>query len=381
MRFDEIRYTKTLDYCDGISVFEANDPIGGTYVASYLEAIEGGDRYLVVGCRPEMLRLFRHGACDLRELLTVSATHGWYVADLLGTRRPLFVRDVGAGPIPDGYLPDSGYMILDSEVDHGVVADAVERNNFVLHISVEPPGTSSGHSVGITTFNTLMRNIQELARCAAEEVEEVTESRRNRNASRLEVVKISEGSVVVTLQGADGLDERRESVLPKAFERLDGLFDKMEMSQQLSADTAEYAPSTIGAYAKLMKLLKDEETGFHYTWAAPTTALPSHRAVSLERAQELESELPRTLMERSDEVPAREVVIRGTLEAANQLNRKWTLRDAQRVLWNGTVEKGGLGLDELIIGGHYTFTCLEQRDDSGSRRSKKPTLYLKAISE
>ena len=378
MRLDEIRYTRTLDYCDGISVFEASDPIGGTYVASYLEGVEGGDRYLVVGCRPETLRLFRHGACDLRELLTVSATHGWYVADLLGTRRPLVVRDVGTGAIPDGYLPESGYMILDSEVDHGVVTDAAERNNFVLRISVEPPGTSRGHAVGIKTFNNLMRYIQELARCAAEEI---TESRRNRNASRLEVVKISEGSVVVTLQGAGGLDERRESVLAKAFERLDGLFDKMEVSQHIEADTAEYAPSTIGAYAKLMKLLKDEETGFHYTWAAPTTALPSHRAVSLERAQELESELPRTLMERSDEVPAREVVIQGTLVAASQLNRKWTLRDAERVLWNGVVEESELGLDELIIGGHYTFTCLEKRVGSGSGRSRKPALYLQAISE
>ena len=139
------------------------------------------------------------------------------------------------------------------------------------------------------------------------------------------LVGMSEGSVVVTLEAAAGLDERRESVLAQAFEWLDGLFDKMEVSQELDADVVEYAPATVEAYARLMKILKDEETGFHYTWAAPSTVAPSHRAVSQERAQVLESELPRVLMELHMVAEAREVILKGILEAANQLNRRWTL--------------------------------------------------------
>ena len=378
MRTDQILYTRTLDYCDGISVFEANDPIGGTFVASYLEAVDGGDRYLVVGCRPEELRLFRHGSYDLRDLLTMSATNGWYVADLLGTRKPLAMRHDGTGNIPDEYLPEPGYTIFDSEVNHKVVRDALERNNFVLQVSIEPPGTGRGGAVGVKTLNSLVNRVHELARCAAWEV---TESRGRRNAGRLNVVGVSEGSVVVTLQGAEGLDERRESIWSKAFERLDGLFEKMELSQELDASMSEYAPETVGAYAKLMKLLKDEETGFHYTWAAPTTEVPSHRAVSLERAQTLDRELPIALTELSQEIHMTEVVLQGALEAASQLNRKWTLRDTDKVLWSGSVEEGELGLDELVIGGHYTFTCLEKRVESGSGRRKKPTLHLLTISE
>ena len=34
----QIRYAKTLEYHGGIKVFEAKDPIGGTYLASMLEA-------------------------------------------------------------------------------------------------------------------------------------------------------------------------------------------------------------------------------------------------------------------------------------------------------------------------------------------------------
>ena len=378
MRTDTLHYVSTLDYCDGISVFEANDLIGGTYVASYLEAVSEGDKYLVVGCRPETLRLFRHGSCDLRDLLKVSASHGWYIADLFGTRRPLAIRQYGEGDIPDELLPEPGYTIFHSEVNHQVVRDALERNNFVLQVSIEPPGTGKGGAVGIRTLNSLVNRVHELVLCA---IEEITESKGSRNAGRLDVVGVSEGSVVVTLQGAAGLDERRESVLAKAFERLDGLFEKMDIPEEFDADIAAYAPATVEAYAKLMKLLKNEETGFHYTWADPTTEVPSHRAVSLETAQTLARELPRALEERSQEIHTTELVLKGTLEAASQIERKWTLMDAEQVIWNGVVEKGELGLDELVIGGQYTFTCLEKRARSGLGRRGKSTLHLQAISE
>ena len=378
MRFDEIKYNKTLDYCDGILIFEAHDPIGGTYVACFLEAVKGGDKYLVVGCRPESLRLFRLGACDLRDLLQMSAVNGWYVADFLGLRRPLDIRRAGEGDIPDEFLPEPGYMIFDSEVNHKVAKDAVERNNFVLEVTIEPPGSGREGAVGMSTLNNLVNRINELARCA---VGEVTDGRGRRNTGRLDVVGVSEGSVVVTLQGTEGLDERRESSLAKAFERLDSLFERMEFSHQLDAAVAEYAPATVEAYARLMKLLKDEKTGFQYTWAAPTMAAPSHRAVSLERTQTLESDLPKALERFSEETPAEEIVIQGTLKVANQFTGKWTLEDAQRVRWNGVVEKDELGLEELVIGRHYTFTCLGTQSRSRSGRKGKPPLTLQAISE
>ena len=83
---------------------------------------------------------------------------------------------------------------------------------------------------------------------------------------------------------------------------MDNLLDKVEVSQELDADTAEYAPPIIQAYSKLMKLLKEEGTGFHYTWATPTANIPSHRKLSLERVQILENVLPETLERRSNDV-------------------------------------------------------------------------------
>jgi hypothetical protein len=376
MRIDQIRYIRTLDYCDGISIFEASDPIGGTYVASYLEAVNGGDRYLVVGCPPESLRLFRHGQFDLRELLTESSGYGWYIADFLGLRKPLDIKRQDSGGIPSEFLPEPGYTILDSVVDHEIVKDALDRDNFVLQVSIEPPETNQFRAVSSGTVNSLINRVQELARRVAEEVDG---GNRRGNASRLNMVGVSEGSVIVTLQGASGLDERRESVLTKTFERIDDLFDKMEGSQDSELDVVEYEQTTIEAYVKLMKLLKDENTGFHYTWASPEMKVPSHRAVSLDTAQTLERELPNALARISLETPQIEVVVQGTLIAANQLDGKWVIRGTGSVLKRGVVEEGGPSLDDLVIGRQYAFACLEKWPETNSRRSRKPTLHLQAI--
>ena len=378
MKTDQIAYTRTLDYCDGILVFEARDPIGGSYVASCLNFADGGERYLVVGCRPELLRRFRVGEVDLRSLLTESAINGWYLADFLGPRRPLEIIEVGRVDfIPDGLLPEPGYKIFDSEVNHELVKTALERSSFMLEVFIQPPKVDNSSAVGIRTLNRLVSYLQELARGAAEEI---AGSQGRGRAGRLDVVGVAEGSLVVTLQGATRYDEDGELVLDKAFQRLDNLLDKVEASQELDTDTAEYALPTIQAYSKLMKLFKEEDTGFQYTWATPTANAPSHRKLSLERVQILENALPETLARRPNEVPTEEIELAGTLEVADQLKHRWVIKDAGGTLWRGEVPEGYLDLNELIIGAEYKFTCSRRMPEVGSR-GRRPLLKLLAISE
>ena len=158
---------------------------------------------MLVGCRPELLRQLRLGEVDLLHLLTESATNGWYVADLIGPRRPLEIIEVGReNVIPDRLLPESGYKILDSEVNHDLVKAALEKSSFMLEVSIEPAKADSSSAVGIRTLNRLASSLQELARGAAEEI---AGSEGRGRAGRLNVVGVAEGSLVVTLQGQQGM--------------------------------------------------------------------------------------------------------------------------------------------------------------------------------
>ena len=117
MKLYETRYTKTLDYYDGIQLFQAEDPTGATYIAALLEVGESADRYLAVKCNPYNLRMFKTGVTDLRGLLEKSAEDGWYLADLSSLHAPLSMTPQPGTVIPDELLPGPGLFLHLSEQD------------------------------------------------------------------------------------------------------------------------------------------------------------------------------------------------------------------------------------------------------------------------
>ena len=111
MEEHQIRYTETLDYCDGIQLFAAADVDGGDYVAALVSVGKEGDQYLVVGCQPESLRMFRSGAIELKGLLAESAEQGWYLADVRDFGEAFSVSRQPGTVIPDNLLPDGGMYV------------------------------------------------------------------------------------------------------------------------------------------------------------------------------------------------------------------------------------------------------------------------------
>ncbi len=384
MRTNEIRYTKTLVFYDGILLFEAKDPIGGTYLASHVKPVPKGDRYLLVGCRPEDLRMLRQGAIEPRSLMQESAEYGWFLADLTSTERPLDILDQGFESIPEKHLPGEGITIAEFEVDHETTRQARERDNVILQVSIEPPEAVGEYRVRTDTLTGLLTRVERLTRYAAERTaiegaNPRTRGRVSRNVGRLEIVGISHGSIKVTLQEARGLDTNRESLLAKALEQLDGLFNEQDTSNRAEAYLAAYDSRVANAYISLMKFLRARKTGFSYTWATPTSRHPSHRGISLERVRKIASELPEFVEDSDNETPADEIVLEGTLEMADEPANRWRLRDLEHGVREGTVAEDGPSLSNLVIDRWYRFLCSEEAELTGRRGRRKPALFLRHI--
>ena len=375
----QIRYAKTLEYHGGIKVFEAKDPIGGTYLASMLEARPDADRYLVVGCEPEQLSLFRNGGTDLRSLITRSAVYGWFLADVTDYEEPLNVTPQIPDAIPDDYLPRSGFFINQVDIDHEITARARERDNIIIQVSISPPEASDGSRVRAQTLRNLIEHVQTLARCAVEEVRENQEqerprSRRDRDAHLLDAIELAAGSTVLTLQGASRPDPNGESLLSKGLEQLDYLFKHGDTPDRAAEALTKYHPKMAQAYLSLMKFLRASKTGFSYTWTTPRRTGLSHQAVPLGKAQILAKELERILPQPDDQ--PMEVVLEGRLEMADQPKNRWRLRDHRMGARQGTVGEDGPTLSHLVIDREYRFECLEKTPTKG-----KATLYLQSITE
>ena len=110
-----IRHTTTLVYYDGVQVFEGRDAINRRYVGLMIASLDDADRYLVVGVKPEALRLFRSGALDLKTLLLRGAEHGWYIADTDSNfTQPLALQLKSGALIDKDFLPDDGFLLHES---------------------------------------------------------------------------------------------------------------------------------------------------------------------------------------------------------------------------------------------------------------------------
>ena len=385
MIIERIRYTRTLDYNDGIQLFEAKDPIGGIYVAALLATGEDADTYLLVGCEPEQLRLFTNGGTDLRDLMKNSAIYGWYLADVTDFDEPLKVDVQHGDSIPDKYLPKPGLFTTGEEVDHEVTTRARERGHVVLQVTIDPPEAADEHRVRATTLSGLIDHVQKLTRYAAEQVSKESELeggklRRSRNAHELDAIELSRGSTIVTFQGAHGPDIDGESFLVKALEQLDSLFKKASTVDEARAALEQYDPKMATAYLKLINFLRIKDTGFSYTWAAPQSKRPSHQDLPLGRVQILSKELPRVLAAPISDYDQEEVILEGTLEMADEPKGRWRIRDYEQGVREGTVKEDGPSLSHLVIDAVYRFECLEERKPAGKTGSRrKSALNLKHI--
>ena len=380
----EIHYARTLEYYDGIQLFEAKDAIGGTYIAALLETGSDGDVYLLVGCEPQELRLFRNGGTDLRSLMTRSAVHGWYLADLVDLDKPLGLRPQEEDQIPGNLLPGPEFWITDAEVNHSVVARARESQNVVIQVTIEPTEGSAEHGIRASTLSNLLTRFQALIRQAVSQVTQDDiptrdEARRRRESHLLDVIEMAPGSVRMTFQGVYTADPGELPPLARALETLDQLFSSTD---ETGADTdpfREHNDGTGKAYIELIKFLRTSKTSFSYTWAQPRSMRPSHRSMPLAGVNRLARDLP-ALLETSGATQEQEdLVIEGTLAMADEPKKRWRIRTAEGRSVAGSVDREGPSLSHLVINDRYRFHCSGMRTGGRGRPTTRPGLYLQNI--
>ena len=378
----QITYERTIEYYEGIQLFEARDPIGGTYVASYLGSDGPADKYLLVGCEPEKLGQFRNGSIDLKTLMGMSAKHGWCVADVTDFDEPFDFAPEDSDEIPDDILPKPGGFIAGVEVDHEVTKRARQSDSFTIQVRIEPREATREQRVRAKTLIDLIRHVQTLTRHAVEQVakeeQEATGTRRRGTggAHLLDAVELSHGSTVITLQAANKPRPHTDFLLSKAMGRLDELFKNVDAPEATLAALDQYDPKLTKSYGNLMKFLIRTKTAFSYTWADSRSTRPSHQAISIGSAETLSKRLEPVSQVEEDERQTKEVILQGTLEMADEPKSIWRLRDYEHGVREGTVEEDGPSLSLLVIDRPYRFECMEEKPSVYARSRKSPTLYL-----
>ena len=380
----EIRYARTLEYYDGIQLFEAKDAIGGTYIAALLKTNKEADQYLLVGCEPQELRIFRNGGTDLRNLMTRSAVHGWYLADLTGLDKPLSLQPQEEDNIPEDLLPEPGFQITTAEVDHSVIAKARERENVVIQVTIEPAEGTIQHGIRASSLSGLLTRFQSLIRHAVhhaiqDDKPARDEARRRREGHLLDIIEMAPSTVKMTFQGVYTPDPGEQLPLAKALETLDELFKFADATGQKLNPFQEDEEGVGKAYMELMRFLRARKTSFSYTWAQPLSKRPSHGMMPMEDVNRQAQDVGILLAEVEDTPQQEKQILEGTLEMADEPRKRWRISNDAGKSVTGTVDRDGPSLSNLIINNRYRFHYVETRADGRGRPTTTPRVYLKDI--
>ena len=289
-----IKSVAVLDYYDGVQLFEGRDSIGGHYIAMLIDTGSKVDRYVATGAKPECLRQFRVGDLDLRTLLLDAPGGEWFFiyADVLRGEPMTLIPQEGPLAEREDLLPDEGYALDDAPIDDLAINRAIESNSAVFEFKLEPPEAAYSHRVRADTLSEILAQTQLVVKRAylsaiKERKDRGTASNHAKDGYLMDVVvPAAPGSFRVILEAAAPLDDpiRHPLLAPGdltlGLKRMDEVFQSAEHPDKAREILTAHKGELADAYIKLLGILAEKNTGFHYSWADPHLPRASYGGVS-----------------------------------------------------------------------------------------------------
>ena len=371
-----ILHTATLLYYDGVQIFEGRDLIGGNYVATLIDDVNGADVYAVVGVSPESLRRFRAGAIDLKSLMLETPDEQWHIAQPEGGEDVPIRLQPQTSPLAESdFLPDDGLVLYDDPIDDLALAEARVRGNVVFEFSVDPPETARGHRIRADTLAGMLSHIQRMVRHS---YQREMRGRPARTAVKDEylmdvVIPAAPGSFRVVMEAATPPDMFGYGGLAIAMKRVDEVFESVADPSKAVERLRDHKGHLARSCINLLGFLADIGAGLRYSWAEPSLTAARHGGVPQADAENLTWILSKVV-----DIGREDATLEGELERVNRSEGNWALLTEEGVK-TGKIRDDEINLNGLEVGKRYKFDCVEEIEfDSvgGERR----VLYLKKIS-
>ena len=360
-------------------MFAGEDPIGGHYVGMIVNTVGAVDRYLVTGVSPDMLRLFRSGAIDLRTLFLRTPDEEWFITRAEGSPgEPLVLEPQSGSLLATDFLPEEGFVLEDVAADDLALQQARERGNVVFEFSAEPPETAFGHRIRATTLAGLLNHLQIVVKHAYRNaVRDLPKSVREQidttDGHLMDVVvPAAAGSYRVILEPARPPDLFGSGELIRALRRMDEVFYSANYPNAAQEMLQPHRGHLAGSYINLMQFLSDHKTGLRYGWADPAFSEAQHGGVSGVVARQLAQSLSGITSLTTETVRLVGAFVRVNLQTGN-----WGLltEDGRKT---GRVSNNGPSLEGLITNKRYQFDCFDEITIDAAGRERH-TLYLQNI--
>ena len=374
-----IRYTATLEYCDGPVVIEASDRIGGNYLGIALESESKAFRFLVLGVTPDQVTQVRSGRADLRSVVISSAEYGWFLCETDRLDEPVEIEE-RSGPIPNWMLPHEEHFLADPLGDENpAMAEAKERDNFAIHIKMEPRNRDRAHRLKLKEYGDVILGLDALIRSAGDALFSAVEGFKKSQLELDIVTPAAAGSLEVVLEASNSDNDlfSPHDAFVQSLSRIDLALQHTTGVDHLKQLSSVDGPKFTISLMKLFGILNRSNIDFRYSWAEPQFQLGN--VTSLKSS--VVSQLVQSIQSKSHDILHTSTRnIEGRFSRFNREKGTWGL-ETENELVTGIVDKTERPekLDGLVVDQSYVFQCKEKLTFGQALRQEPPTLVLQGI--
>lgn len=374
-----IRYRSTLEYCDGPVVIEASDRIGGNYLGIALESETKAFRFLVLGVSPDQVTQVRCGEVDLRSVVISSSEHGWFLCETDRLDEPVKIEE-RSGQVPEWMLPHEEHFLADLlGHENPAMAEAKERDNFAIHIKMEPKDRDKAHRLKLKEYGDVILGLDDLIRSAGDALFSDVEGFKKSQLELDIVTPAAAGSLEVVLEASNSDNDlfSPHDAFVKSLSRIDLALGHTTGVDHLKQLSSENGPKFTMSLMKLFGILNRSNIDFRYSWAEPQFQLGNVTSLKSSMA----SQLIQSIQSKSHDILHTSVRnVEGRFSRFNREKGTWAL-ETENELVSGFVDKTERleKLDGLVVDKSYVFQCKETLTLGQALKQARPTLVLQGI--
>jgi hypothetical protein len=264
---------------------------------------------------------------------------------------------ISEDPIPEEYLPETGFLVSPPSTSEAILFLANERRNIVSELTLEPE-EAVNHAINTKTLSLLLEAFQGLVRQAVRLTKD-SAKKSNQVASyahNLNVVAFAPGSFKILFESNRGLDLLGDTELEKAFNLINKVLASTNNDEQLAEAIVGYKGHFVASLIKFLRIAEENQTFLKLSWAKPdfkeaNTVVVEERFVT--PALEFLSE--------QKEMQIEKIVFTGYLDKVYVSEGKWGfIGEDKEEYYSGKVAEGGPSLMSLVTGQKYEVECTER---------------------
>jgi hypothetical protein len=353
-------HQSTLIQYDQVQLAIAIDEVDTQYICLLVD--DGlPHTYCCVAISRRRLSSLLTNKIDLLSIFNDKETDNWFKAFTEDFEAGIDGLEMCGGEIPQDYWPEPGLFVSPPVVGEDLLISAIERQNLVSELTIEPQGAAY-HAVSAKTLSLILNAFQSLVGRALTAVQRTHQLNPAPSQPTLDVYAFAPGSFKIRFESRPKIQTdlfNPNSEMQAAFELIESILRNSANLEVATSILEKNKGHFVSRFINFLKVIESEQTYLSFAWAQHDGRDVHQAGISFASISPLLK-----VLEAREEIRCVRVTLTGVLKKADVGKGTWRLKsDEDQNEYSGRSKGESDLLSGLKIDSRYSVACEEYIED------------------